>query len=65
MLNVYGLWGSMEVREDLARGGHSNRLCTNTRDRSQELGQAVKDENWKVKWSKAHRKLEKVKGQAQ
>ena len=28
-----------------SRGGHSNRLCTNTRDRGQELGQAVKAEN--------------------
>ena len=49
----------------MTRGGHSNRLCTNTRDQGQELGQAVKAENWKVKRSKAHRKLEKVKGQAQ
>ena len=47
-----------------SRGGYSNRLCTNTRDRSQELGQAVKAEIWKVKRSKASRKLEKVKGQA-
>ena len=47
------------------RGGHSNRLCTNTRDRGQERGQAVKAENLEGKRSKVHGKLEKFKGQAQ
>ena len=36
---------SLNFISALARGGHSNRLCTNTRDRGQELGQAVKAEN--------------------
>ena len=49
----------------VSRGGHSNRLCTNTRDRGQELVKQSKPKIWKVKRSKAHHKLEKVKGQAQ
>ena len=51
-----------EVDASFSRGGHSNRLCTNTRDRGQELGQTVKAKNLE---GQAHRKLEKVKGQAQ
>ena len=49
-----------------ARGGHSNRLCTNTHDRGQELGQAVKAEGKAVKGTSQIRKSQGssiVKGQ--
>ena len=53
LIVLYVLFLSMgakltRIRGDVVlftRGGHSNRLCTNTRDRGQELGQAVKAEN--------------------
>ena len=53
----------------ISRGGHFNRLCTNTRDRGQERGQAVKAENLEghaVKGTSEIRKSQgssKLKGQ--
>ena len=50
-----------------SRGGHSNRLCTNTRDRGQELGQelgqAVKAENLEGQAVKGTSQISTVKGQ--
>ena len=44
------------------RGGHSNRLCTNTRDRGQELGQAVKAENLEGQAVKGTSQIRKSQG---
>ena len=63
----------VDFKFDAPRGGHSNRLCTNTCDRGQELGQAVKAENLEgqaVKGTSQIRKSQgsstvQVKGQAQ
>ena len=55
---------SSRVSLVLARGGHSNKLCTNTRDRGQERGQAVKTENLEGKAVKGIFQIRKVKGQA-
>ena len=46
----------------LSRGGHSNRLCTNTRDRGQELGQAVKAENLEGQAVKGTSQIRKSQG---
>ena len=46
----------------LTRGGHSNRLCTNTRDRGQELGQAVKAENLEGQAVKGTSQIRKSQG---
>ena len=46
----------------LARGGHYNRLCTNTRDRGQELGQAVKAENLEGQAVKGISQIRKSQG---
>ena len=45
-----------------SRGGHSNRLCTNTRDRGQELGQAVKAENLEGQAVKGTSQIRKSQG---
>ena len=45
-----------------SRGGHSNRLCTNTRDRGQELGQAVKAENLEGQAVKSYSQIRKSQG---
>ena len=47
---------------DESRGGHSNRLCTNTRDRGQELGQAVKAENLEGQAVKGTSQIRKSQG---
>ena len=44
------------------RGGHSNRLCTNTRDRGQELGQAVKAEKLEGQAVKGTSQIRKSQG---
>ena len=44
------------------RGGHFNRLCTNTRDRGQELGQAVKAENLEGQAVKGTSQIRKSQG---
>ena len=44
-----------------SRGGHSNRLCTNTRDRGQEL-QAVKAENLEGQAVKGTSQIRKSQG---
>ena len=44
------------------RGGHSNKLCTNTRDRGQELGQAVKAENLEGQAVKGTSQIRKSQG---
>ena len=46
----------------ISRGGHSNRLCTNTRDRGQELGQAVKAENLEGQAVKGTSQIRKSQG---
>ena len=53
---------SSRVSLVLARGGHSNRLCINTRDRVKNGVKQSKPKIWKVKRSKAHFKLEKSQG---
>ena len=45
-----------------SRGGHSNRLYTNTRDRGQELGQAVKAENLEGQAVKGTSQIRKSQG---
>ena len=45
-----------------ARGGHSNRLCTNTRNRGQELGLAVKAENLEGQVVKGTSQIRKSQG---
>ena len=48
----------------ITRGGHSNRLCTNTRDRGQEQGQAVKAKKigqWSGQGTSQIRKKSRVK----
>ena len=51
---------------DFSRGGHSNRLCTNNRDRGQELGQelgqAVKAENLEGQAVKGKSQIRKSQG---
>ena len=47
---------------NISRGGHSNRLCTNTRDRGQELGQAVKAENLEGQAVKGTSQIRKSQG---
>ena len=48
--------------QNWARGGHFNRLCTNTRDRGQELGQAVKAENLEGQAVKGTLQIRKSQG---
>ena len=45
-----------------ARGGHSNRLCANTCDRGQELGQAVKAEDLEGQAVKGTLQIRKSQG---
>ena len=45
-----------------SRGGHSNRLRTNTRDRGQEQGQAVKAENLEGQVVKGTSQIRKSQG---
>ena len=46
----------------MTRGGHSNRLYTNTRDRGQERGQAVKAENLEGQAVKGTSQIRKSQG---
>ena len=49
-------------RRQGAMGGHSNRLCTNTRDRGQERDQAVKAENLEGQAVKGTSQIRKSQG---
>ena len=53
---------AFERKAVFARGGHSNRLCTNTRDRGQELGQAVKAKNLEGQAVKGTSQIRKSQG---
>ena len=51
-----------QVQVPCTRGGHSNRLCTNTRDWGQELGQAAKAENLEGQAVKGTSQIRKSQG---